>query len=204
MTGIINYPYFIVSSILLIISPGLDFVYVLTRGVAEGKKAGVLSALGIGIGLLVHTCFAALGLSAVVKTSEWLYNLVKVTGAIYLIYLGIKTIVLLKKTEAVTFAEKKQKHALKQGILTNLMNPKTIVVFLAYLPQFVHPVALNPVRDLLLLGITLTLLAVSWFVFLGYFSGSVGLYIQKNKRVQIAISRASGIVMIVLGLQLFF
>jgi threonine/homoserine/homoserine lactone efflux protein len=92
LEGIINLPLFIISSAILVIAPGPDFIYVTSRGISEGHKAGVLSALGISVGLLIHTLFAAFGLSAIIQASSTAYILIKFAGAGYLIYLGIKAL----------------------------------------------------------------------------------------------------------------
>lgn len=97
MDGIINFPLFVLSSFLLIAAPGPDFIYVLTRGISEGRKGGLMSALGISTGMLVHTMFAAFGLSAIIETSRIAFMVIKYVGAGYLIYIGLKMI-LTKKT----------------------------------------------------------------------------------------------------------
>jgi threonine/homoserine/homoserine lactone efflux protein len=92
MDGIINFQLFIISSIIIIIAPGPDFVYVTTRGISEGNKAGVISAFGISSGLLIHTLFAAFGLSAIIQASRIAYSIIKYLGAGYLIFIGIKAV----------------------------------------------------------------------------------------------------------------
>ncbi len=203
MDGFINFPLFLVSSILIIIAPGPDFIYVTTRGISEGNRAGLLSALGISMGLLVHTLFAAFGLSAVIQASRLAYLIIKYLGAGYLIFIGIKVLLNKKdfKKESLKSEIKKQ-NVFKQGVITNVFNPKAIVTFMAFLPQFVDVKIANPIAQFTTLGMILSIMAVLWFGIIGYFSGSIGTYVRKNKQIQNWITRISGSVMILLGLRL--
>ncbi|WP_010134006.1 LysE family translocator [Ochrovirga pacifica] len=200
MEGILHLPFFVFSSFLLIITPGPDFIFVVNKGISEGRKSGVLAALGIGIGLLFHTSLAAIGISAIIKASEVLYLAVKFIGAVYILYLGFKALKTVKETKLQTYQSKKKSKSIQQGIVTNLFNPKTILTFLAYLPQFVDSDIHNTTKQLFLLGIILTILAVIWFLLMGFFAGSIGVYVSKNKQLQKIINTISAITMILLGL----
>jgi threonine/homoserine/homoserine lactone efflux protein len=202
MPGIINFPLFIITSIIIIMAPGPDFIYVTTRGVAQGKRAGTLSALGISVGLLIHTLLAAFGLSAIIHASRIAYEVIKYLGAGYLIYLGIKS--LLTKESLIKENEKKtdNKNAFHQGVLTNVFNPKAIITFMAFLPQFVDIKISHPIAQFLFLGFILALTAVIWFGIVGYFAGLVGSFVKKNKVFQRAIKYLSGSILILLGLRL--
>src|ERR1035437_10127547 len=98
MNGIINFQLFIISSMIIIIVPGPDFIYVTTRGISNGNKAGIISACGISVGILIHTLFAAFGLSAIIQTSKVAFSIIKFLGAGYLIFIGIKAIISKNKT----------------------------------------------------------------------------------------------------------
>ena len=203
MEGIINLPIFIISSFLIIIAPGPDFIYVTSRGISEGNRAGLMSALGISIGLLIHTLLAAFGLSAIIQASRIAYLVVKYIGAGYLIYLGVKMI--LSKTGGGKIEKNsitKQGNVLKQGIVTNVFNPKAIVTFMAFLPQFVNTTITSPIEQFLILGIILSILAVIWFGIVGYFSGMIGEFIKRSKLFQDLLKIISGLTMIGLGLRL--
>ncbi|MFO7445702.1 MAG: LysE family translocator [Ignavibacteriaceae bacterium] len=202
MNGIIDFPLFIITSAILIVVPGPDFIYVTTRGISEGHKAGVLSALGISIGLLVHTLFAALGLSAIIQASWLAYQVVKYAGACYLIYLGVKTILAKNSSASAEIKSYKNGSIFTQGVLTNVFNPKAIVTFIALLPQFVDPKIHNHGLQFIFLGIILSLTAILWFSFVGYFAGIVGGHIKRNKLIQSGIKYLSGSVMAALGLRL--
>ncbi|XCI75445.1 MAG: LysE family translocator [Flavobacteriales bacterium] len=201
--GIINFSLFLISSLFLVILPGPDFVYVITQGVDQGRRAGVLAALGISFGLLIHTLLAAFGLSAIVHTSRTVYLILKYLGAIYLLYIGLR--MLLKKTvknHEVVSIDKKKRATFAQGILINIFNPKAIVTFMAFLPQFIHIKITHPTRQFLFLGWSLTLIAASWYLLMGYFSGVVGLRIKNNRTVQKGIRYFSGSIITALGLKL--
>ena len=133
-----NFMLFLSTSWLLIITPGPDLIYVMTRGIGQGKKAGLISALGVTSGLLVHTVFAALGLAVVLRTSAVAFTLVKAAGALYLIYLGIKTLMDKGQLElSAKVSHVKTRDLYVQGIVSNVFNPKVALFFMAFLPQFV-------------------------------------------------------------------
>ena len=203
MEGIVNLPLFLISAFLIIIAPGPDFIYVTTRGIAEGNKAGIMSALGISVGLIVHTLFAAFGLSAIIQASTIAYLIIKFAGAAYLIFLGVKAILSKSKIEYLK-SEKtiKSGSIFKQGIITNVFNPKAIVTFMAFLPQFVNINNVNPVMEFTEMGLILSVMAIIWFCFVGYFAGIVGVFIKKSKTIQNVVKYLSGSIMILLGLKL--
>lgn len=203
MYGIENFNIFIVSAIVIIIAPGPDFVYVTTRGISDGNKAGILSALGISIGLLVHTFFAAFGLSAIIQTSRLAYLFVKYLGAGYLVYIGIKSF-LSNKTPGEIKVEKSvnSRNILKQGILTNVFNPKAIITFMAFLPQFVNVNIVHPILQFFYLGFCMSVIALLWFGTVGYFAGVMGDIFKRSPIIQKVINKFSGLIMIFLGLKL--
>jgi threonine/homoserine/homoserine lactone efflux protein len=203
MNGLINFPLFLVSSMLIIMAPGPDFIYVTTRGISEGRKAGFLSALGISTGLLIHTLFAAFGLSAIIQASRTAYLIIKYLGAGYLIYIGLKILFTRKKLiDTEGKSENKQKNVFRQGVITNVFNPKAIVTFMAFLPQFVDVRVIHPISQFILLGAVLAFMAITWFGLIGYFAGSFGTFVRKSKWVQNGINYVSGSIMVALGLRL--
>ncbi|MFO7658863.1 MAG: LysE family translocator [Bacteroidales bacterium] len=203
MDGIVNFQLFIISSIIIIIAPGPDFIYVTTRGISDGNKAGVISAFGISAGLLIHTLFAAFGLSAIIQASRIAYSIIKYLGAGYLLFIGIKALISKNNiAELKTCSTHKNGNILKQGIVTNVFNPKAIVTFMAFLPQFVNANILHPITQFTILGLVLSTMAIIWFGFVGYFAGTFGLIIKRNKIVQNGIKYISGSIMILLGLRL--
>ena len=203
MDGIINFQLFIVTSIIIIIAPGPDFIYVTTRGISDGNKAGVISAFGISVGLLIHTLFAAFGLSAIIQASRLAYSIIKYLGAGYLIFIGVRALISKNKNdEFKNNRTYKNGNIFKQGILTNVFNPKAIVTFMAFLPQFVSVNISHPITQFTILGLILSTIAIIWFGFVGYFAGIFGSIIKRNSIIQNGIKYISGSVMILLGLRL--
>jgi threonine/homoserine/homoserine lactone efflux protein len=131
---------FFAASWVLILTPGPDTLYVLTRAIAQGKQAGVISALGVTLGIVIHTLAAAFGLALVLQTSALAFLIVKYVGALYLLYLGIKT---LRDQSSLTLSSEHKPRELRvlfgEGVLSNVTNPKVVLFFLAFLLQFVHP-----------------------------------------------------------------
>ena len=146
MYGIENYWGFVAAAILLNLTPGSDTVYILTRSIAEGRKVGIASALGISAGILVHCVLVSLGLAQIVAHSPTLFAILKYSGAAYLVYLGIK--MWRSPPLDAGAAEKGVQTGLwpvfRQGLLTNLLNPKVVLFFLALLPQFVSAGVASP------------------------------------------------------------
>ena len=200
--GIVNYGQFVVSAILLNLVPGSDTVYVLTRARVGGRKKGVISALGISTGILVHTLLAALGLSVILRESALAFNIMKIAGAGYLVFLGIKAVV-SKKPLFDSDPESLDESPLKvyrQGVLTNVLNPKAALFFLALLPQFVSQSAGSSPLPFLALGLTFFTTSTIWSVVLAFAASFANALLRKNERVQKGAGKATGIIYILLGL----
>src|SRR5258706_237991 len=154
MLGIHDYWLFVATGVLLNLTPGQDTLYILGRSIAQGRQIGVASALGISAGAVVHTVAAALGLSAVLATSASAFVALKVVGAVYLVYLGVR--MLMTRTAALgsTGTEDLVDRwtAFRQGMLTNILNPKVALFFLALMPQFIEPESPTKVGAFLRLG----------------------------------------------------
>jgi threonine/homoserine/homoserine lactone efflux protein len=165
---------FLGASVALTIAPGPDNLFVLTQGIARGRKAAVVTALGMCSGISVHTTAAAFGISALFYSSAVAFNLVKYAGAAYLLYLAWGT---LKERSAVRLSkadERPPKALFKRGFIMNVLNPKVAMFFLAFLPQFVSPNADYFALQMLLLGFIFMAQAVIIFTLIGFFSGSIG------------------------------
>jgi threonine/homoserine/homoserine lactone efflux protein len=154
MWGIHDLPLFLLAGLALNITPGPDMLYVITRSVAQGRAAGVASACGIGIGCFVHIFAVAFGLAGVLRAVPIAYDAVRYAGAGYLIYLGIKTLT-SKRTAAVEseLAPADLGKIFRQGAITNILNPKVALFFLAFLPQFVDKKAGTVAAATILLGV---------------------------------------------------
>jgi threonine/homoserine/homoserine lactone efflux protein len=176
-----SFALFFVACWALIVSPGPDMLYVITRGIAQGRTAGLLSAFGVTSGLLVHTLFAALGLSVLLQTSSVLFSLVKYAGAVYLLVLGIRA---FRDTESLVLDREKQPMSLRsiyiQGVLSNVLNPKVALFFLAFLPQFVDSGSDYAAMQMAVLGIVFTIFGILFLSVVGYFSGYIGSWIAER------------------------
>jgi threonine/homoserine/homoserine lactone efflux protein len=153
-----NLALFFAASWMLIITPGPDMIYVITRGISQGRKAGMISAVGVTLGILVHTVFAAFGLAIILRTSALAFLAVKFAGAGYLIFLGVKT--LIDKSDFKLSRDTPKDGFRKifvQGILSNVLNPKIALFFLAFLPQFVNPGHGSASIQMVYLGLTFAL-----------------------------------------------
>ena len=203
MFGITGYWMFFVSSVGLNITPGTDIIYVLSRASVGGRKVGVVSAFGICTGILIHTILVSLGLSVILKSSAFAFNTMKILGALYLGFMGIKTII--SKGSILTGKEAKPEKlwvVFRQGVLTNALNPKVALFFLALLPQFVA--VDNPYGPLpfMLLGLTFFTTSIIWCLFLAYIASFATRFLNKNPKVSSFANKFAGIIYIILGLNI--
>jgi threonine/homoserine/homoserine lactone efflux protein len=199
-----NVALFVIASLTVIVAPGPDNIYILTRGVAQGREVALASAWGMCSGLLFHTTFAALGLSVVVARSAAAFSVVKYAGAVYLIYLGVSA--LLGKEGFGTSAGEEHATQLRRfflkGLTMNLLNPKVAVFFLAFLPQFANPGTSGTALRLMVLGLVFALLSVVVFSAIALFSGVLGDRLSRNPRYATALRLLTGCVLVGLGLRL--
>jgi threonine/homoserine/homoserine lactone efflux protein len=187
----------------LIIAPGPDMLYVITRGVTQGRRAGMLSALGVICGILVHTTAAAFGLTLILQTSAFAFLLVKYLGAIYLITLGVKawqdksTFSLQTSTPSMSF-----RRVFWQGVLSNVLNPKIAIFFLAFLPQFVDKASSQITLQMVTLGLTFACFGLCFLLVIGYSSGTLGSWLTSRPRYTQFLQRLAGGILIGLGVRL--
>jgi threonine/homoserine/homoserine lactone efflux protein len=192
--------------VFLALTPGPDVIYIMTRGIAQGRTAAFLSTVGICIGYLVYTTLAALGLSALLQSSVIAFEIVRYAGAIYLLYLGIRTI-MSKHGGPLTLgavAPASPGRILRQGILTSMLNPKGILVFAALLPQFVNPHTGSVPLQMTAFGLTFTLICLCIYGVYAYLSGSLGEKLATQPRFASVLRWLTGSVLIGLGARLFF
>ena len=165
--------FFIAASLLLIIAPGPDIIFLITRSLSNGPAAGVSTALGLACGNLVHTVAAVLGVSAVFQTSEVAFNGLKIAGVCYLVYLAYEAIT---QSTAIQFEEdhrSTQPSLFMRGVLMNVLNPKVSLFFLAFLPQFVDTEAAPVWSQMMFYGIAFTVLVIIVFGCIGLFAGVI-------------------------------
>jgi threonine/homoserine/homoserine lactone efflux protein len=205
MFGIHDYWLFIGTGILLNLTPGQDTMFILGRSLAGGLRAGVASAFGIAVGSIGHTLAAALGFSAIIATSAVAFTVVKLLGAGYLIYLGIK--LLLSKVSAnelqpeVGTAQADAWSCFRQGILTNLLNPKVALFFLAFLPQFVTTDSPHKAAAFALLGLICIFNGTLWCLGVAVFAAGAAGRIRKSAQAFAWINRGLGGLFVYLGVR---
>jgi RhtB (resistance to homoserine/threonine) family protein len=205
MYGIDHYIIFLLSGILLNITPGNDTIYILTRSITQGRKAGIFSVLGISTGGLTHTVLASLGLSVVLSKSMVLFNIIKFMGAAYLIYIGVKTF--LSKAELFETPVSMEKavdcrEIYTQGYLTNLFNPKVALFFLSFLPQFINPNAGHSPIPFLILGCTFLTTGTIWCMALAFAASALSGVLRKNPKISAIMQKLCGTMFIGLGLKI--
>jgi threonine/homoserine/homoserine lactone efflux protein len=205
MLGIHHYWLFIATAVLLIITPGQDTFFILGRSLAGGRASGVAAALGISAGTVVHTFAAALGLSALLATSSYAFMAVKFAGAAYLIYIGVRAFVTRSKGlpgEGADGVAGGHWSAFRQGIVTNLLNPKVALFFLALMPQFIDAGSRQKVLAFLALGLSFVTLGVLWCVVLAIAAANLrGAFLRRPSMANV-LNRVAGTVFIALGLKL--
>jgi len=192
--------------VVLALTPGPDVIYITTRGMAQGRRAALLSTVGICIGYLVYTMLAALGVSALLQSSVIAFDIVRYTGAIYLVYLGIRTL-LSKHGGPLTLGAVNPAppgRILQQGILTSMLNPKGILVFAALLPQFVNAHLGSVPLQMTAFGLTFTLICLCIYGGYAYLSGSLGEKLATQPRFASVLRWLTGSVLIGLGVRLLF
>lgn len=205
MLGITDLGLFLTASILLIVTPGPDMMYVIARGVAQGRKAGLLSALGVCTGLLFRVFAAALGLSILLRASAAAYSIVRYVGGAYLVYLGIRALLDRRGRDPVEATPAAlQSTIYLQGVLSNVLNPKVALFFLAFLPQFVPTTRASAFEPMLTLGLVFTALGIVWLIGLGLLAGSLGRWLSRYRAASTAMQWLSGCALIGLGLRLAF
>ncbi|MEW6185011.1 MAG: LysE family translocator [Thermodesulfobacteriota bacterium] len=194
---------FTAASLILIFTPGPDIVYVMTRGMAQGRRAALAAAAGFALGNFVHTFFVVVGLSALLMASPLAFQIVKWAGAAYLIYLGIKMIRSASSpSDSKTGPSMTGWAVFRQSIIANVLNPKVALFFLAFFPQFINRSQGHPQIQMVLLGTLFVLLTLICFGMVGFFSGSLGQWLQKNKRLETRLIKIAGGIFILLGLSL--
>jgi len=204
MTGIIHFETFLLTGILLNLTPGNDTIFILTKSIGQGRKAGIISALGIGTGSIVHTTLAAFGLSLIIAKSILLFNIIKYAGAAYLLYSGYK--MLTDKSQLNTNEIEMNKSVdywkiYRDGIFINILNPKVALFFIAFLPQFIDPTLKNTILPFLTLGTTFITTGTIWCLILATFASAIFSKLKNNKKASTYINKICGLTLIGLGIK---
>jgi threonine/homoserine/homoserine lactone efflux protein len=195
---------FLAAAMLITVSPGPDNLMVLSMGMSRGRKQGVVFGLGCALGCLSHTLLAALGVGALIAASPMAFTALKVAGGLYLIWMGIGA--LRSKGGAqvggAALPEESLRKLFAKGLFANAINPKVVLFFLSFLPQFVLAGRGDASWQTAQLGLIFTLQACLLFGTLGYFSGAVGRWINRNPRAGLWLDRGAGAIFVGLGLRL--
>lgn len=205
MMGIENVIAFMITALFFIMTPGIDTVFILNKSLGQGVKSGVYATLGVSSGVLIHTILATLGLSILIAKSPYAFSIIKYSGTVYLIYLGY-----VKLTEKQNlFSENKEDEVKKgeraafwSGFLTNTLNPKVALFFLAFFPQFISPAKMEDSIPFLILGLIYALIGVIWFLILTLFASICSQKIKNDPNVSLWLNRLSGIVFILMAIRM--
>ncbi|MFA5669310.1 MAG: LysE family translocator [Balneolaceae bacterium] len=202
MVGIENFITFLISTLFFAMTPGMDTVFVLNKSIVQGKKSGVYASLGICTGVLVHTIFAALGFSVLIAKSTIAFSFIKYAGVAYLVYLGVMAI--KNSSDIVSFDtqslnQSKSKNDYWSGLVTNTLNPKVALFFLAFFPQFINPAHIENPIPFLFLGIAYALISIVWLLILVSFTSMFSLKITSNLKANIWFNKVGGLVFIAMG-----
>ncbi|WP_339697068.1 LysE family translocator [uncultured Marixanthomonas sp.] len=207
MIGIENFAAFLATAFLFIMTPGIDTVFVINKTIAQGRKPGLYASLGVNSGILVHTLLAALGLSVLVAQSEMAFKVISYLGAAYIIYLGATQLFPKKQTATSTGHKKKRitTHSnFMSGFITNTLNPKVALFFLAFFPQFITPTELENPMPFVVLGLTYALLGTVWYISLTCFANTFSNKMKSGGKLHQRMQIGSGIIFIAMGIQIAF
>lgn len=198
---------FLIASVGLTIAPGPDNLFVLAQGINHRRALALAAAWGMASGVIVHTSLAAFGISAVIYSSTWAFNLLKIAGSGYLLYLSVLTF--LSRNEAFEIStgsrfEKSRSSMYRRGFLMNMLNPKVGVFFLAFLPQFVSPESGNVPLQMLVLGFIFMAQAFLIFSLIAWFSSAIGKLLARNREMKKGLTITTSIIFLLLGLKLIF
>lgn len=204
MFGIHNFTLFLTTGILLNLMPGPDTAYIVGRSIAQGRRAGIASALGITLGSVCHTIAAALGLSAFLAASAFGFTIVKLIGGAYLIYLGMRMVLSRARDLHLPshFRSRETMAVFRQGIITNLLNPKVALFFLAFLPQFIDPASPMKIPAFITLGLTFVTTGTIWCLLVAWFASVFSERLRGSMTIANILNRTVGSLFVFLGLRL--
>ncbi|MCA8254565.1 LysE family translocator [Burkholderia sp. AU31624] len=206
MFGITHFGFFVLAVFLLNVTPGPDTAYIVGRSVAQGRGAGLMSALGISAGCCVHALACAFGLTALLAASAAAFTVIKLVGAAYLIYLGVRMIIAKQAAEpsgtAAAQAAKPLRQLFMQGFWTNVLNPKVVLFFVSFFPQFVSADSPHKAWAFLTLGGVFVAMSTVWTSLVAWVAGSVTARFSGKPGVKKWLDRTVGSAFVGLGLRL--
>lgn len=204
MFDIVSFQLFLITVLIICITSGIDMMFILNRSISQGRDAGIYSALGVSVGAVVHTILSGLGLSVILQTSVVLFTIIKVVGAVYLIYLGIQ--MFISKQSSISIKKtvyQSRRKLFVQGVITNVTNPKVALFFISFIPQFISvDNQYGPIPFLILGSIFAVMGAITSFI-IAIFSSSLTTKLRDNIVAEKIINKISGAVFVILGISLF-
>ena len=198
---------FLTAAILITLSPGPDNMMVLGVGIAKGRARGMAFGLGCALGCLNHTLLAVIGVSAIIAASPAAFTALKIAGGLYLVWIGVQALrsrggAQASDATAAGASSESARQLFFKGLLANAINPKVVLFFLSFLPQFVVASRGDANWQIAWLGLTFTLQAAMLFGLLGYFSGSIGQWLTRTPRAGMWLDRVAGVIFVGLGVRL--
>jgi threonine/homoserine/homoserine lactone efflux protein len=214
MDAIADFPLFVMAALLLIVTPGPDTAYIVGRSVAQGRIAGAISVLGIQLGMCVHIALTAIGLTALIASSPAAFAIVKFSGALYLAWLGLRMVLARAGTgtsaahgfavAAAGFDDRPPRLLLRQAFLSNVLNPKVIVFFLSFFPQFVHAAHPQRATALVLLGLSMLVLNACVQLPIVWAAARVTRSLRESAAWRAWLERGVGVAFVAIGFKLAF
>jgi threonine/homoserine/homoserine lactone efflux protein len=193
---------FLAVAVLITLAPGPDNLMVLSLGMARGRRAGVMFGLGCALGCINHTLLAALGVSALIAASPIGFTVLKIAGGLYLVWLGVQAIINARPASVTAATNEPPTTLFVKGLIANAINPKVILFFLAFLPQFVDAARGHAGWQIAQLGLLFTAETVVIFAAVGWFAGRLGERLARNPTIGTWLDRVAGGIFVALGLRL--
>ncbi|MBO6826719.1 MAG: LysE family translocator [Sneathiella sp.] len=196
---------FLGAVLILNLTPGPDMMYCAANGLSQGARAGFTSAVGVGFGAIFHSALAAVGITALIAASDIAFDVIRIFGAVYLIWMGYRQLrAPAAQATSVLLPRRSQKSIFTRGLITNILNPKVALFFIAFLPQFISVEHGNPAMQIMFLGALVGISGTLINGSVGAFAGRASTYMSARYNIGNWISKFSGGVMILLGVRLFF
>jgi threonine/homoserine/homoserine lactone efflux protein len=194
---------FMLAALALNLTPGPDMLYVTARSVSDGRRAGIVAALGIGAGTLVHVTALALGLAALLAAVPLAYDVLRIAGAVYLLVIGVQLLLRPRGANATAaLAPASHKTIFAQAVITNVLNPKVALFFLAFLPQFVDPAAGPALAQIVLLGLLFDVQGTAVNIAVALLASGTTRRLRANARAVSLLQRLTGAIFVALGAKL--
>jgi threonine/homoserine/homoserine lactone efflux protein len=193
---------FLVAVLIICVTPGPDMLYIVATSISQGGTAGLVASVGMSFGMIVHTALVSLGLAAVITTVPALYDGVRYVGAAYLVYIGVRA---WWESSAATIERRPVvplRTVLWRATMTNLLNPKIVLFYIAFLPQFVAPSRGRPGVQLLLLGLIFVVVGLVVDSAIALAAGRLGAWLQRRRHVDRVLNRVAGSVFVLLAARL--